>query len=70
MQVCSHNKLIELYCFKSRKTAVKIGLDYCFDDKNKDIQRIIAANIESLADIVKGNIDQKDLENFYVAIQI
>ena len=36
-----------------------------FADKNKDTWRFLAANIESLADGVKGNIDHKDLEHFH-----
>ena len=39
---------------------LKLGLD-CFVDKNKDVQRFLAANMESLADSVKGNIDHKNL---------
>ena len=44
---------------------LKLGLDYCFADKNKDVQRFLAANMESLADRVKGNIDHKNLEHFH-----
>ena len=44
---------------------LKFGLDYCFVDKNKDIWRFLAANMESLADSVKGNIDHKNLEHFH-----
>ena len=32
---------------------LKLGLDYCFVDKNKDVRRFLAANMEFLA----GNID-------------
>ena len=39
-------------------------MDY-FVDKNKDVWRFLAANIESLADSVKGNIDHKNLEHFH-----
>ena len=39
-------------------------MDY-FVDKNKDVWRFLAANIESLADSIKGNIDHKNLENFH-----
>ena len=46
---------------KSRKA----GLDYCFVDKNKDVQRFLAANSESLAYNIKGNIDDKDLIHFH-----
>ena len=40
-------------------------MDYCFADKNKDVRRFLAANKESLADSVKGNIDHEDLEHFH-----
>ena len=40
-------------------------MDYCFVDKNKDLWRFPAANMESLANSVKGNIDHKDLEHFH-----
>ena len=40
-------------------------MDYCFVDKNKDVQRFLAANMESLADSIKGNIDHKNLEHFH-----
>ena len=40
-------------------------MDYCFFDKNKDVRRFLAANMESLADSVKGNIDHKNLEHFH-----
>ena len=39
-------------------------MDYCFVDKNKDVGRFLAANMESLADTVKDNIDHKNLEHF------
>ena len=42
---------------------MKLGLDYCFVDKNKDVSRFLAANMESLADNVKGNINYKNLEH-------
>ena len=35
-----------------------------FAYKNKDVWRFLAANVESLADSVKGNIDHKHLEHF------
>ena len=38
-------------------------MDYSFVDKNKDVWRFLAANIESLADSVKGNINHKNLEH-------
>ena len=48
-------------------------MDY-FVDKKKDVQRFLAANMESLADSVKGNINHKNLEHFHeflrLAIQI
>ena len=44
---------------------LKLGLDYCFVDKNRDIWRFLAANMESLADSVKGNINHKNLEHFH-----
>ena len=40
-------------------------MDYCLVDKNKDVQRFLAANMESLADNVKDDIDHKDLEHFH-----
>ena len=40
-------------------------MDYCFVDKNKDVQRFLAANMETLADSVKGNIDHKSLEHLH-----
>ena len=38
---------------------LKLGFDYRFVDKNKDVQRFLTANMESLADSVKGNIDHR-----------
>ena len=40
-------------------------MNYFFVDKNKGFRRFLAANIESLADSVKGNIDHKNLEHFH-----
>ena len=40
-------------------------MGYCFVDKNKDVPGFLAANMESLADNVKGNIDHKNLEHFH-----
>ena len=40
-------------------------MDYCFVDKNKDVWRFLAANMESLECSVKGNIDHKNLEHFH-----
>ena len=52
------------YNVSSQETQLlKLGLDY-FVDKN-DIRRFLAANMESLADSVKGNIDHKNLEHFH-----
>ena len=48
-------------------------MDYCIVDKNKDIRRFLAANLEHLADNVKGKTDHKNLENFHnfgMAIQV
>ena len=47
------------------KQQLKLDLGYCFVDKNKDFQKFLAANIGSLADSIKGNIDDKNLEHFY-----
>ena len=47
------------------KQQLKLGFDYCFVDKNKDIRRFLAANMESLANSVNGNIDHKNLEHFH-----
>ena len=40
-------------------------LEYCFVDKNKDVGRFLVANMESLSNSVKGNIDHKNLEHFH-----
>ena len=40
-------------------------MDYCFVDKNKDVWRFLAANMESLAESVKDNTDHKILEHFH-----
>ena len=40
-------------------------MDYSFVDKTKDVRRFLAANMETLADSVKGNIDHKNLEHFH-----
>ena len=54
------------YNLSSQETQqLKLGLDYCFVDKNKDVRRFLAANMESLADSVKDNIDHKNLEHFH-----
>ena len=43
---------------------LRLGFDYRFADKNKDVQRFLTANMESLADSVKGNIDHKKFKTF------
>ena len=40
---------------------LSLGLEYCFVDKNKDLQRFLAANIGSLAYNIKGNINDKNI---------
>ena len=44
-------------------------MDYCFVDKYKDVWGFLAANMEYLADSVKGNIDHKNLEQFHEFIR-
>ena len=44
---------------------LNLGFDYCFADKNKDVQRFLAANIGSLAYNIKGNISDKNTEHFH-----
>ena len=61
------------YNLSNQKKQLKLGLDYCIVDKNKDIRRFLAANLEHLADNVKGKTDHKNLENFHnfgMAIQV
>ena len=48
---------------------LKLCLDYCFVDKNKDVRGFLAFNMEYLADRVKGNIDHKNLEQFHEFIR-
>ena len=43
---------------------LKLGFDYRFVDKNKDVQRFLTADMESLADSVKGNIGHKKFKTF------
>ena len=44
---------------------VKLGLHYCFVDEDKDVQRFLAANMESLADSIKAtSIIKKNLKIF------
>ena len=47
------------------KQQLKLGLDYCFFDKNIDIQTFLAANMEYLADNIKGNIYNKSFKYFH-----
>ena len=47
------------------KQQLKLGLDYCFFDKNIDVRAFLAANMEYLADNVKGNIYHKSLKYFH-----
>ena len=51
--------------YENERQQLKLGLDYCFVDKNKDVQRFLAANMESLTDSIRGNIDHKNLEHFH-----
>ena len=41
-----------------------MGLNHCFINKDKNIKRHIAANMESIAYIASEKVDQNDLENF------
>ena len=49
---------------EKKKKCISLYLVTRFAYKNKDVWRFLAANMESLADSVKGNIDHKHLENF------
>ena len=40
-------------------------MDYYFVDKNKDVWRFLAANMESLAQNIKSNIYHKNLEHIH-----
>ena len=51
------------YLSNQERQQLKLDLEY-FANKNKDIWRFVAANVESLADSVKGNIDHKNLQIF------
>ena len=54
------------YNISSQETQqLKLGLHYCFVDKNKDFQRFLGANMESVADSIKRNINHKNLEHFH-----
>ena len=44
---------------------LKLGLDYCFVDKNEVVRRFLAANMECLAESIKGNIDHKNSDHFH-----
>ena len=45
---------------------LKLGLNYYFIDKNKDFQRFLAANIESLAYNIKNYKNCCNLRTFYI----
>ena len=57
--------LSNYYLLIQETQQLKLGWDYCFVDKNKDVRRFLAANMESLADSIKGNIDHKNSEHFH-----
>ena len=42
-----------------------MGLNHCFINKDKNIKKHIAANMESIAYIPSDKVGQTDLENFY-----
>ena len=44
---------------------LKLGLDYCIVDENKEVWRFLAANMESLANSLKGNIDHKNSQHVH-----
>ena len=46
-------------------TQLKMGLNHCFVNKDKNFKKHIAANMESLAYIASDKVDQTDLENFH-----
>ena len=48
------------------KQKLKLGLDYCFIDKNKDVHRFLAANIESLMYNIKNYKNCRNLTTFYI----
>ena len=43
---------------------LKMGLNHCFINKDKNKKRHIAANMESIPYIASEKVDQNDLENF------
>ena len=57
--------LSNYYLLIQETQQLKLGWDYCFVDKNKDVRRFLAANMEPLADSIKGNIDHKNSEHFH-----
>ena len=44
---------------------LKLGLGYCFVDKNKDFRRFLAVNMASVAVNVRDRIDHRNLEHFH-----
>ena len=58
-------KLSNYNLSKQESQQLKLWLDYCFVDKNKDVPRFLAANTNSLANSVKSNNDHKNLEHFH-----
>ena len=48
-----------------QKQQLKLGLYYCFLDEKKEILTFIAANLKSLADNIKQNVDHKNLEHVH-----
>ena len=44
---------------------LKMGLNHCFINKNEEIKKYIAANMESVAYIASEKVDQTDVENFH-----
>ena len=44
---------------------LKMGLNHCFINKDKNLKNHIAANMESIAYITSDKVDQTDLENFH-----
>ena len=44
---------------------LKMGLNHCFINKDKNLKNHIAANMESIAYITSDKVDKTDLENFH-----
>ena len=44
---------------------LKIGLNHCLINRDKNIKKHIAANMESIVYIASEKVDQNDLENFH-----